>query len=138
MRHRRNFVVREAGNILDSIGLGSIGIAVRKLKCPLMMVLGHESCGAFALSLQSDDEIGRFPDEIRELVSRIRVNIPEILKKLDNPEKVMNDAIRENVGTTARFLELAYQARVEKRKSGCRESVLLVRDRPGNDPGIKW
>jgi len=40
------FVVRVAGNIPDPIVLGSIEYAVEHLGSPLIMVLGHERCGA--------------------------------------------------------------------------------------------
>ena len=40
------FVVRVAGNIPDPIVLGSIEYAVEHLGSPLVMVLGHERCGA--------------------------------------------------------------------------------------------
>lgn len=40
------FVVRVAGNIADPIILGSIEYATEHLGSPLIMVLGHERCGA--------------------------------------------------------------------------------------------
>src|SRR5581483_6066968 len=40
------FVIRIAGNFVDDSGLGSIEYAVAVLKSPLVMVLGHTSCGA--------------------------------------------------------------------------------------------
>lgn len=40
------FVIREAGNVVDNIVLGSIEYAVEHLGVKLVVVLGHESCGA--------------------------------------------------------------------------------------------
>ena len=40
------FVIRIAGNIADSIGLGSIEYAVEHLDSSVLVVLGHEKCGA--------------------------------------------------------------------------------------------
>lgn len=40
------FVVRTAGNVADPIGLGSIEYGAEHLHAPLLLVLGHESCGA--------------------------------------------------------------------------------------------
>lgn len=40
------FIVRTAGEILDSAVLGSIEFAIRGLGVDLLVVLGHESCGA--------------------------------------------------------------------------------------------
>ena len=42
----RIFVVRTAGNVLDSITIGSIEYAVEHLHAPLIMVMGHQACGA--------------------------------------------------------------------------------------------
>ncbi len=40
------FVVRLAGNVVDDCALGSIEYAVHHLHTPLVVVLGHEKCGA--------------------------------------------------------------------------------------------
>jgi carbonic anhydrase len=40
------FMIRVAGNFVDDGGLGSLEYAVAVLKAPLVMVLGHSSCGA--------------------------------------------------------------------------------------------
>jgi carbonic anhydrase len=40
------FVLRVAGNVADPALLGSMEFAVTQLKCPLIIVLGHEECGA--------------------------------------------------------------------------------------------
>src|SRR6476646_8708606 len=40
------FVVRTAGHVLDDSVLGSIEFGVGVLDCPLIVVLGHDSCGA--------------------------------------------------------------------------------------------
>jgi carbonic anhydrase len=45
------FVLRVAGNISDPFMLGSVEFAVENLKVPLIVVLGHENCGAVAAAL---------------------------------------------------------------------------------------
>src|SRR5271155_5414014 len=40
------FVVRTAGNVADPVGLGSIEYAVDHIHSPLLVVLGHQKCGA--------------------------------------------------------------------------------------------
>ncbi|MEM4707791.1 MAG: carbonic anhydrase, partial [Candidatus Anstonellales archaeon] len=40
------FVVRTAGNILDDVSLGSVEYGTGHLKTPLLLILGHEQCGA--------------------------------------------------------------------------------------------
>jgi carbonic anhydrase len=47
------FVVRVAGNVPDPIVLGSIEYAAEHLGSPLVMVLGHERCGAVKATVES-------------------------------------------------------------------------------------
>ena len=47
------FVIRVAGNIPDPVVLGSIEYAAEHLGSPLVMVLGHERCGAVAATVGS-------------------------------------------------------------------------------------
>src|SRR4051812_45611450 len=42
------FVVRTAGHVAGTGGFGSVGFGVSVLKAPLVVVLGHDSCGAVA------------------------------------------------------------------------------------------
>jgi carbonic anhydrase len=46
------FVIRVAGNVVDPAGLGSIEYAVGHLGTPLVMVMGHENCGAVSATLK--------------------------------------------------------------------------------------
>jgi carbonic anhydrase len=45
------FVVRVAGNVLDDVVIGSIEYAVEHLHVPLVMILGHDGCGAVTAAL---------------------------------------------------------------------------------------
>ncbi len=47
------FVVRNAGNVLDDISLGSLEYAVEHLGVQLIVVLGHEKCGAVTATVAS-------------------------------------------------------------------------------------
>jgi carbonic anhydrase len=47
------FVVRVAGNIVDPAGMGSIEYAVGHLGTPLIVVLGHQNCGAVSATLEA-------------------------------------------------------------------------------------
>lgn len=47
------FVIRVAGNVPDPIVLGSVEYAVEHLGVPLVMVLGHERCGAVTAAVES-------------------------------------------------------------------------------------
>jgi carbonic anhydrase len=69
------FVVRVAGNIVDArcLGvLGSIEYAIEELKIPLIVVLGHEGCGAVKAAIKAARDGIHPPGAIRVLTDAIR------------------------------------------------------------------
>jgi carbonic anhydrase len=69
------FDVRVAGNIVTPETLGSIEYAVVLLGTPLLMVLGHERCGAVTAAVQNGSllgEIGSFVKAIKPAVKRVK------------------------------------------------------------------
>jgi carbonic anhydrase len=69
------FVVRTAGHVIDSAVLGSVEYAVTVLNVPLIVVLGHDSCGAVKATLDALDN-GEVPDGyVRDIVERVTPSI---------------------------------------------------------------
>lgn len=69
------FVVRTAGHVIDAAVLGSVEYAVTVLDVPLIVVLGHDSCGAVKATLAALDE-GLVPDGyVRDVVERVTPSI---------------------------------------------------------------
>ena len=69
------FVVRTAGHVIDSAVLGSIEYAVAVLNVPLIVVLGHDSCGAVKATLAALDG-GAVPGGyVRDIVERVTPSI---------------------------------------------------------------
>jgi carbonic anhydrase len=69
------FVVRTAGHVIDSAVLGSIEYAVTVLNVPLIVVLGHDSCGAVQATLAAIDD-GVVPGGyVRDIVERITPSV---------------------------------------------------------------
>ena len=69
------FVVRTAGHVADSSVLGSIEYAVSVLDVPLIVVLGHDSCGAVKATLAALDH-GEVPGGyVRDIVERVTPSI---------------------------------------------------------------
>ncbi|AQA24781.1 carbonic anhydrase [Rhodococcus sp. MTM3W5.2] len=69
------FVVRTAGHVIDGSVLGSIEYAVEILNVPLIVVLGHDSCGAVKATLDALDK-GAIPNGfIRDVVERVAPSI---------------------------------------------------------------
>src|SRR5437660_44710 len=85
------FVLRVAGNVTDPVVLGSIEYAVEHLKTPLIVVLGHEACGAVKAALEDADPEGNLGFLLREI---------HIGKQLPAEKKAAMDAA---VKSNARF-----------------------------------
>jgi carbonic anhydrase len=66
------FVVRVAGNVIDDHGLGSIEYAVDHLGTRLIVVLGHQSCGAVKAAKETVAAKGKAPGHIQSLVTAIK------------------------------------------------------------------
>lgn len=65
------FVVRTAGHVMDAAVLGSIEYAVTVLQVPLVVVLGHDSCGAVSAALAAIKD-GAIPgDFVRDVVEKV-------------------------------------------------------------------
>ena len=92
------FVVRTAGHVIDSAVLGSIEFAINVLGVPLIVVLGHDSCGAVKATLTAIDE-GAVPGGyVRDVVERVTPSIlmgrREGMTKLDEFEaKHVNETV---------------------------------------------
>ncbi|MBP5796934.1 MAG: carbonic anhydrase [Bacteroidales bacterium] len=65
------FVIRNAGNVVDEDVLGSIEYAVEHLESPLVLVLGHSSCGAVTAACQG----GELPGHLVDIAKRIKPSI---------------------------------------------------------------
>jgi carbonic anhydrase len=69
------FVVRTAGHVADAAVLGSIEYAVTVLDVPLIVVLGHDSCGAVKATLAALED-GDVPGGyVRDIVERVTPSI---------------------------------------------------------------
>jgi carbonic anhydrase len=66
------FIVRVAGNVLNDEGLGSIEYGVDVLGARLIVVLGHQSCGAVDAAMKTVAANGKAPGHIQSLVAAIK------------------------------------------------------------------
>ncbi len=95
------FVVRTAGQVIDDAVLGSLEYSVSELAVPLIVVLGHDSCGAVSAT-KAAVETGKMPiGFIRDLVERIT---PSVLTSLRNDQHEVNDMVVEHVKQTSQRL----------------------------------
>lgn len=64
--------VRSAGEVLDEAVLGSVAYGALELDIPLVLVLGHQSCGAVKAAVQADQTGERLPAPIQYLADQIK------------------------------------------------------------------
>jgi carbonic anhydrase len=107
------FTIRTAGNVIGDYELGSIEYAVEHLGCKLIVVLGHENCGAIDAFLHSNhhrdhnhiqniiDYISKEKEQKIELDSikanpdlAIRANIKHGLNVLNSSKPILNKHIK--------------------------------------------
>jgi carbonic anhydrase len=84
------FDVRIAGNIATPEAIGSIEYAVALLDTPLLMVLGHERCGAVTAAVQNK----ALPGDISTFVKAI---LPAVKRVKDQPGDAVDNAVVANV-----------------------------------------
>ncbi|WUO35090.1 carbonic anhydrase [Streptomyces sp. NBC_00286] len=63
--------VRSGGEVLDEAVLGSVAFGVLELDIPLIMVLGHQSCGAVKAAIQADESGEELPAHMQYLADQI-------------------------------------------------------------------
>ncbi len=95
------FIVRVAGNSIDRNELGSVEYGVSALGCPLVVVLGHERCGAVLAAIQAVQQDTQYPGAIGEMVAPI---IPAVLRAQKMQGDLTENAVKENVRSVARRL----------------------------------
>ncbi|MFD4355977.1 carbonic anhydrase [Nocardia sp. NPDC058519] len=95
------FVVRTAGHVVDSSVLGSIEYGVEVLNVPLIVVLGHDSCGAVKATIDALDG-GEVPGGfIRSVVERVT---PSILLGRREGLNTVDDLEARHVEETSKLL----------------------------------
>jgi len=71
------FVIRNAGNVVDPVSLGSIEYAVDHLHSPLVVVLGHDKCGAIGAAVEGGEahgSIGAIMEKIARAVATAKAS----------------------------------------------------------------
>ena len=90
------FVIRVAGNVISADVVGSLQYAEHHLHVPLVVVLGHEGCGAVTAALDAKFKRAHEPERIEALVRMIEPGLKDIDANL-SPEKQLGAAVEANV-----------------------------------------
>lgn len=86
------FVIRVAGNVANISSIASIEYAVAKLNVKLIVVMGHESCGAITAALEDHD--GEEGKNFRFLLRYIEPAMSAVKKK------TVNNVVKKNAELT--------------------------------------
>lgn len=104
------FVVRTAGEVMDNVTLGTIEYAVDHLNVPLVLVVGHDACGAVDATVaggENPGHIGSLVEAIKPAVdvakgmegdllsNSIDVNTQNVVDQLNSTEPIISSAVKQ-------------------------------------------
>lgn len=99
------FTIRVAGNVVDSAVLGSIEYAALHLATPLVVVLGHEKCGAVAAAIDVSAGAATPEGEVASIVSRIMPAVEQA--RAEGAADLLESAVRINASHCAEQIATA-------------------------------
>lgn len=120
------FVVRVAGNVTAQHETGSIEFSLAALKAPLLVVMGHNKCGAVQAAIAGKPvtpNIDSFLASIQPAVQRVRAAQPNL-----SPAEFEKAVTQENVRQTLRELYATSPLIREKVASGAVEVAIAEID----------
>ena len=92
------FVARNAGNMADTATMGTVEYGVEHLGAPLVVVLGHERCGAVATACEVAEKKTKLPGSIGPMVDTI---LPAAQAMMGKPGDFVDNTVRESARRTA-------------------------------------
>ncbi|MEY9877290.1 carbonic anhydrase [Streptacidiphilus sp. MAP12-33] len=95
------FVVRTAGHVMGPEVLGSIEYGVSVLNAPLVVVLGHDQCGAVAATCEALDGAATAPGYVRDVIERVT---PSVLAARAAGIESRDDIVEEHIRQTVDLL----------------------------------
>jgi len=98
------FVARNAGNLVDTATMGTVEYGAEVLGAPLLVVLGHEKCGAVAAACEVVTKNAKFPGSIGPMVRPI---VPAATAMRGKPGDFVDNTVRESARRTAQRLAVA-------------------------------
>ncbi len=95
------FTVRVAGNVLGAATVASIEYAVEHLGSRLIVVMGHESCGAVKAALGAKKGQTSGSPDLDTLVAAIQPNLEGVDRSLAAADKTIREPVKRNVNGVA-------------------------------------
>jgi carbonic anhydrase len=122
------FVCRVAGNFANTESIASLEYGVAILGTPLILVLGHESCGAVDATIKSLKDGTTLPGHLPSLVAAIEPAVKAVSRE---PGNLLDNATRQNVIDNVAKLKSAtpiLSAAVEQKKLKVVGGIYRLRD----------
>lgn len=94
------FTIRTAGHILTEAGLASLEYAIDHLNVNLVVVMGHENCGAVKASLEEHGESNHEHSHIDTLIEKIKPAVEKAKKEAKSDNELFDLSIKYNVLNT--------------------------------------
>lgn len=91
------FVARTAGHVLDNAVIGTLEYAVAELHVPLLVVMGHQRCGAVKATVEAMNTASLVPGQLEVLVDAIR---PALLLAKGEGDARFASIVQANVRVT--------------------------------------
>ncbi len=107
------FSVRLAGNVITAEGIASVEYAVAHLGPKLIIVMGHESCGAIGAAITSKVGVSNGSESLDKLVTQIRGNLSAGAVAGVGTDKIFRQPVKENV--TANIKELLKKSEIVRK-----------------------
>ncbi len=123
------FVARVAGNFVNIDILASLEYATAVLNAPLIMVLGHSSCGAIQAAVKAYTENASYPGHIQALTTALAPAVREASKKAKG-DALVNAATVENVRLNVNMLRESNPIISERVSKGLLKIVGGIYDLP--------
>ena len=100
------FVIRTAGQVIDDAVLGSLQFAIEEIGVPLIIILGHDNCGAVTATVDAVNTAVMPKSFMRSLVERI---MPSVMAARSKGVTDVNGTVKEHTNQTVhRVVDTSY------------------------------
>jgi carbonic anhydrase len=119
------FIAREAGNLVDVGGLGTIEYGAAVLGSPLVVVLAHTACGAVKAACDVVTKNATYPGVIGRMIAPI---VPAALAVRDQPGDFVDNAAKESAKRTAQLVTAVSPLMADLAKAGKVKTAAAIYD----------
>ncbi len=129
------FIIRNAGNTVDTVALGSIEYAITQLNVPLIVVMGHERCGAVDAAVSVVEKQTVFPGSMGRMVEPIVPSVLQARAALGGKhthEELLDASVKRNVQRVVKRLRESEALLLEPLRAG---KLMIVGARYDLDDG---